>query len=56
LLVSLELVAGGLGNGGLSSDTLAELVNFSGESGGLGLESGEVVLKSFLLVVEGLDG
>lgn len=56
LLVSLELVAGGLGDGGLSSDALGKVIDFLGESFSLGSESLEVVLKSLLLLVEGRDG
>jgi len=56
LLVALELVGGGLGDGRLGTDALTELVNFVLESGSLGLKSGKVSFESFLLVVEGLDG
>jgi len=53
--VSLELVGGGLGNGGLGTDTLVKVVNFVNESFFLGSKSGEVSIKSFLLFVEGFN-
>jgi hypothetical protein len=56
LLVALKLVGSGLGNSGLSSDALAELVDFAGESDGLSFKSCDVGIESFLLVVERLDG
>lgn len=56
LLVSGELVLGGLGDGGLGSDALAQVVELVLESLLLGGESVEVGGESFLLFVVALDG
>jgi len=56
LLVSLLLVGGLGGDGGLGSDALVESVELVLESLLLGGESVEVVLESLVLLVEGFDG
>jgi len=56
LLVSLELVGGGLGDGGLGSNTLVEGINFVFKSLLLVGKTNEVVVESILLVIELSDG
>lgn len=55
-LVSLLLVGGSLGNGGLAGDASGEVLDLSLKAGFLGLESADVTEDSFLLLVESGEG